>query len=209
MVLIALALAGTSFANVISTFDTDSEGWTVAGNDPDNMVQYFSTGGLPGGFIQRTDTSVSYFHFQAPAKFLGNLTGYSYISYDLLQTVTSNDTSWFYRVVLEGAGLMLLNSVELPVNPTSWVHQQVYFQPLGWQLITNLGHVSGAPVTAEQFASVLSNVTALYITGDLANMPVDIASLDNVMMINTPEPSTVVLISAGLAGLWLRRRRRR
>lgn len=207
ILLFSLLLSGTGAASVISTFDTDDEGWTVVGDGDDPSVQYFSTGGLPGGFIRRTDNTVSYMHFSAPAKFLGDLSRAAYISYDLLQTVTSNDDFWYYRVVVEGAGMMLLNQVQMPVNPNGWVHQTVYFQPVGWEVITHLGHTSGTAVTPEQFAAVLANVTGLHITGDLANMPVDIASLDNVELVETPEPSSLSLLLLGSLAILGGRRR--
>ncbi|MBL8230447.1 MAG: PEP-CTERM sorting domain-containing protein [Bryobacterales bacterium] len=208
IVLFSLLLAGTGAGSVISTFDTDYEGWTVVGDGDDTSVQYFSTGGLPGGFIRRNDNTVSYMHFSAPAKFLGDLSRASYISYDLLQTVINNDDFWYYRVVVEGAGMMLLNQVQMPVNPNDWVHQVVYFQPTGWEVITHLGHTSGTAVTPEQFAAVLADVTGLHITGDLANTPVDIASLDNVNLVDSPEPSSVGLVLLGSVAILIGRRRR-
>lgn len=63
-----------------STFDTNSEGWSVADwNNPDltTIVQTFSvgwisSGGNPGGYINASDLGGNWFWFSAPAKFLGN-----------------------------------------------------------------------------------------------------------------------------------------
>jgi len=204
-----LLLATAMFAAPIqSTFDSSSEGWLVVDDGANTAVTHFATGGNPGGFIQRTDATSGYMHFQAPAAFLGNLTPYlnGTISYDLRQTTTSSDTSWFYRVVLQGAGLFLLYSEELAPDTSNWVHRSAPLTEQGWIVISGIDQFTGAAATSVQFQNVLANVTGLFITGDLISDAGDVASLDNVTLSEVPEPSTWMMVSFVLCGVPLLRK---
>ena len=76
---------------------------------------YLPAGGHPGGAIQRADQTPAYMHFQAPAKFLGNLsTNYNgTLSYDMLQTVPDT-TNWrHFSVALNAAaGWIVVPAIE-------------------------------------------------------------------------------------------------
>lgn len=197
-------------AGIISTFNSGSEGWTVAGDGPDTSVTYISSGCLPGGCIQRADLTPGYMHFSAPAAFLGDLSAYrgGVLSYDLLQTTPSADTSWFYRLVIQGSGLFLLSTVELPPNTTSWVHISTALVPANFIVIPTLEDYIGAAATQAQLDAVMAGVTGVFITGDLISGDRttgsgDVAFLDNVAL-DVPEPATTVLTAAGLLLLFWR-----
>lgn len=205
-----LALPLTAAPVVSSTFDSNSEAWLVAGDGPNTAVVYLPAGGNPGGAIQRADLTDGYMHFQAPAKFLGNLSAYynGTLSYDLLQTVPFNDPEWFYRELIEGAGMLILNTAGLPPNTANWVHRSVALNAAaGWIAVASLNDYIGTPITEAQFQAVLANVTALYITGDLIS-GADLATLDNVTLQAVPEPSTWLFTGAALAALTGALRRR-
>lgn len=69
-------------------------------------------------------------------------------------------------------------------------------------------------MTPAQFQQVMSNLTALFVTGEyIASTPglpstFEVAGLDNVMLTPEPEPSASVLMTLGLVGVaWAARRR--
>jgi hypothetical protein len=208
LLLTLVTLPLTAGPVVSSTFDSSSEGWLVAGDGPDTSVAYLPAGGNPGGAIRRADQTDGYMHFQAPANFLGDMSAYynGTLSYDLLQTVPFSDPEWFYRELLEGAGLLILNTAGLPPDTANWVHRSVTLNAAaGWIAVPSLDDYIGTPITEAQFQAVLANVTALYITGDLIS-GADLASLDNITLQAVPEPSAWLLTAAALAGLIRRSR---
>jgi hypothetical protein len=189
---------------IISTFDSGSEDWTVAGDGADTSVTYIASGCDPGGCIQRSDMTSGYMHFAAPAAFLGDLSKYigGALSYDLLQSTSSADTSWYYRLVIQGNGMYLLSTVELPPDTGSWVHVSTPLLASSFMVIPALKDYSGPPASQTQFDAVMGAVTGLFITGDLIDGDqttgnADAAFLDNVAL-DTPEPATAAFVAFGL-----------
>lgn len=71
-----------------STFDTDADGWTLSG-DGINLT-WLATGGNPGGHIRGADDERGIgWHFDAPAKFLGDVSSAygQLLTFDLRQSV--------------------------------------------------------------------------------------------------------------------------
>jgi hypothetical protein len=203
-------LANPVHATVISssTFDTDSEGWSVADWDGNLThivgtypVTYNASGGNPGGYISSTDPSSNNFLFAAPAKFLGNQTA-AYGGSLQLDTFDQNQpTVSSFLVLLTGAGLRLASPV---VNPpdTSWTSYTVSLTPSGWGIIG-----SGVQPTVTQMQTVLGSLDGLYIQGDW-HFGSDFSGLDNVILnagvpenAAVPEPtSTLSLLALGTLG---------
>ena len=156
---------------IVSTFDANSDGWLVADDGANTAVTYVAAGGHPGGAIQRQDADLNgYMHFQAPAKFLGNLTPYfnGTLSYDLLQTVRDTDTTWYYRELLQGAGMLILHTVGLTPDTANWRHFDVPLNAAaGWIAVPTIEDFMGAPVTDAQFQAVLAGD----LVGHLAEQP--------------------------------------
>lgn len=192
-------------ASIQSSFSSNSEGWTVTNDGGDTTVVYNAGIGNPPGSISRTDQTNGYMHFSAPAAFLGNQSAFAggVLVYDMLQTTTSADSSWFYRTVLAGSGLFLLYTQEQAPDNTNWRTMLTPLSSDGWIVIPTLEDFAGAAATPLQFANVLSNVTGLYITGDLISGTGDLAYLDNVNLTTTPEPGSFGILAAALVGLGL------
>jgi gliding motility-associated-like protein len=78
-----------AYAQITSTFNTDTEGWTCSDNNLNDAqtVNYFSTGGNPGGYVSATKTSTSQpYYWTSPANFGGNIAYFSYgqdLSFDI------------------------------------------------------------------------------------------------------------------------------
>ena len=208
--LLAILLASLlPAATIQSSFNTTSEGWTVTNDGADTTVVYNIGIGNPPGSISRNDQTNTYMHFSAPAAFLGNQSVFAggLLVYDMRQTTSSSDSSWFYRTVLAGSGLLLLYTQELPPDTAAWRTMVTPLTSDGWIVIPTLEDYAGAAATPLQFANVLANVTGLYITGDLISGIGDLAQLDNVTLTTTPEPGSFGVLAAALTALALAFRR--
>jgi hypothetical protein len=189
----------------ISTFDTDAEGWTAQG-DVEGPLTWSATGGNPGGHAvidDRTTGGVTY--FVAPQVFLGNQSAAlgTDLTFDLMQIYPGSPNQFDSSdVVLQGGGLTL--AFDTPDNPSngSWTSYAVRLEAPGWKL----NSLSGAQATPEQFATVLSNLTALRIRAEYQT-GADIGHLDNVALV--PEPATWAMLGVGLAAVGFFGRRAR
>jgi hypothetical protein len=203
-----LALPGGAFAvNASSTFDTSDEGWSMyseaCANDF-NSPTYLPTGGNPGGFIRGADTEPSGPEDQcvwgafAPGGFTGNLTA-NYggtLSYDLRNSSPSSqfgggyalfaaDQSSIQNIGSTGppsAGAWTDYSFTLTEDDPGAIYYDSTFTPVG-------------PPTQAQYLSVLSQVAALIVIGDLdSTSQGESTDFDNVLL---DEPGSEPLDSDG------------
>ena len=194
-------------ASIISTFDTDSEGWTAVG-DVAGPVTWLATGGH--GHIELTDQvlgGVTY--FVAPAKFHGDHSAAygTSLTFDLRQSYPGSpdqfDTS---DVILSGSGLTLV--FDIPMNPANnaWTSYNVLFNDLsGWHVFD----LSGPLATQSQIQATLANITDLEIRAEYQTGP-DTDSLDNVFLFSLPSSvpdagSTFLLLGLAMSGVALLR----
>jgi hypothetical protein len=201
---------------VVSTFDSDSEGWKVVDfatsgpytNPLDilaNPAPYFYIGGNPNGNILWLDQTPNIFYFDAPNKFLGDMfsANGTNLTFDLL----SDYDTWTIDplVILVGNnGTTLVYPEIIAPTPNTWTHYAVPLTAANWRV----GNNSGSPPTQAIFDSVLGSIEALRIIGETNELISETTHLDNVNMI--PEPSTIILLCAGLftlrAYVWRRRK---
>ena len=199
----ALSLSAVAATN---TFELGAEGWTAAG-DIEGPLTWLSSGGNPGGHVQIDDlTTGGVTYFVAPVKFLGNQSAAAgtLLRFDLKQVYPGGANQFNDEdVILRGNGLTLV--YDTATNPTNgaWTSYAVPLSAAGWKL----NALNGAAASDGQFASVLSNLTALNIRAEYQSGP-DVGHLDNVALV--PEPGSVALLLAGLGvvGVVARRGRR-
>jgi Laminin B (Domain IV)/PEP-CTERM motif len=195
-----------ALGGIVSDFSTGDEGWQVVSFEnltTDNFAITATynptlnlTGGNPGGFISTSDQDNGDLTFSAPAKFLGNVSGATGLSYDLIYPVGAIN----YQptdVILMGNGETLLwkNSPDIVPGP-SWMSVNLDFVPsTEW----HVGTSNGARATVSDFGNVLGNLSGLFIRGDYTTGLVETPGLDNVGLAGVsapvPEPSTLAMMA--------------
>ncbi len=163
---------------VSSTFDEDTEGWTVTGDAQGGSVEpsWIDEGGNPGGYALAEDDGTGiYWYWLAPTEFLGDKSAYlgTHLSFDLTQTGTDNDDEW--DVVLAGADEVLVYDFQ-DAPGAAWTSFVVGLDvDLGW---TDL---DGVEATLEQVEGVLGGLESLEIRGEFTTGH-DEGGLDNVLL---------------------------
>jgi hypothetical protein len=215
-----LDLAFARGGSVGSDFSTGDEGWKVVSFEnltTDNFAivatynpTFNLTGGNPGGYISTSDQDNGDLTFSAPGKYLGNVSGATGLSYDLIYPVGAIN----YQptdVILMGHGETLLwkSSPDIVPGP-SWMSVNLQFVPsTEWHVDTSNGPLA----TAADFASVLGNLSGLFIRGEYTTGVIETPGLDNVRLagvsVTVPEPSTLTMSAvAGITVVMFQRRRR-
>ena len=130
-----LLLAAASAEAVVTTFDTDREGWQITG---DNASAWVASGGNPGGCFYVDDLAVGNFNYAvAPPEFLGDWSGLTTsdsVSFDVRFINTSGgplDTGdYTFRISGPGGTAIALvgfsppqgfwTTVSHPLDPAQW-----------------------------------------------------------------------------------------
>ena len=187
---------------VISTFDTGLEGWTGSGC----AVLWQSSQGNPKPSLSSDDNVGDWAQIIAPGKFHGawptagsvsadvKFAGTGTIGYPVVFAITDGNTTYQYVLA----------------NPTtSWATYAAALNSANWTNVTSNAdwYNWSPPIGNESLATVLTNVTDFRIRTDCVNGYGDFSYLDNIQVV--PAPPAVVLLSSGLAGLAVLRRRRR
>ena len=156
-------------------FVVSAEGWTITGDPSVTAVTHSVTGGHPDGAISSTDTGTGTWFFTAPDKYLGDASALAggVLRFDLKVTLVDNPYEQT-DVQLTNAALTLVFDCT-PEPGTTWQTFTVPLSAPGWKVGTR----TGPAATAEQFSSVLSNLTRLRIRGEF-NDGDDTGWLDNV-----------------------------
>lgn len=156
MVIVA-GCAGTAVAQpkIFSTFDEDDEGWTVIQS---GEIEYFASGGNPGGHLRVNDVPVppDDYLLIAPEKFLGEQLG-----------MLGGSISWDARVIegdlfdwIGAYGQITLVSGELEAT-----HDPVPPGLIGtdWKTYKGVLSAQNFGLTDEQFEQMMGNLTEIRI----------------------------------------------
>ncbi|HCO94216.1 MAG TPA: hypothetical protein DIU00_09740 [Phycisphaerales bacterium] len=190
-------LVTSAEGDVMSTFDTDADGW-VFGVDH----SWQSTGGNPGGYILNSADDTTGF-VSAPSKFLGDWA--AMVATNLTYEIKIFDTGSVYKignywVRIDGpGGNAYWLGPPAPPDPSAWLTLNVPITESDWT------------IESGSWNALLADVTQLRIATEFYNnyWPQEITGFDNVSLdINpTPVPSAVLLGMIGLsvAGVKLRK----
>lgn len=171
-----------------SSFDTDVEGWTLQGFNSDANDYSVSstqnapavhdpTGGDPGGALERHETFYGYAdYFQAPPKFLGDLSSYYGGTLDFELRASDVSAPFAAPLVLLASGSDAFRYDGGAAAQTTWSTFAVPLAVGGW---TRLG--DGAPATEAELRTALGTVTGLWIRGEFSN-DIDDSWLDEVVV---------------------------
>jgi hypothetical protein len=195
---LSLSFLCNANADLVSTFDTNNEGWSVFGDA--TAFTHVGSGGNPGGYIKATDVSTgAVWGFQAPTSLLGDWTYYlgGLLEFDinLLSANGGYFSNWEVEMLGGTSGKATWDS---SINPTlnTWTHYAVGL---------NAGNFT---VTGDTFENILGNVTQLRVRGEYISGS-DTEGLDNFQVSAVPEPGSMLLLGSGLVGLAGFRRRSR
>lgn len=214
-----------ALGDVVSNFDAGTESWTAKtfkNLSPGNFTlvgtpatSWVSSGGASDGYLRWNDVDGDYSVFSAPAAFLGNRSAATALDYSIMNTSSSGAAAYSgaIDVVLVSGSTRLVWTPSPTISPgTSWTSVTVSFSPSSqWEV----GDQNGAQATASDFASVLANLTGLYIRSEYTIGGTEFSGLDSVRLVESsasvvplPPASAMAFGTLGLLGvlrLWRRR----
>lgn len=159
----------TPTALVRSTFDLDSEGWSITNNSSATTPLWSPEGGRTGGHIYILDQLSSWkqYYWNAPSAFLGDVSAayggtitYHVFSDRVTTTLLTRNNMW--QVILTGAGTKLVIPLETIPGQSGWTAYSVRLDTTaGWR---HLATAAGA--TEDDIRDVLGSLVQLEILGD-------------------------------------------
>lgn len=158
---------------ISSTFDTDTDGWTMYGGGTGPV---FVSDGAGGGSIASTDAASDDFYYQAPDRFLGDRSGYfgGTLSFALRQSGGSQYDATEDVVLVSGSGTRIYASFANPGGDFT-AYSVALSTAGGWRL------ASGDLASTAQIRAVLSDLAALRIIGEFVYGS-ETSGLDTVVM---------------------------
>lgn len=194
------AIGAGAGADIISTFDSGGEGWSLANGG--GSFTWNASLGNPGGGISGNDSaSNQLWYFSAPAVFLGDqsMMAGGTISWDRRNIGGGSAAGQAADVILQSSTLRIGYAIPGNIDLATWQTFSVPLSPIGWYVMPAFPSTpsTGTAVTAVQFYQVLADLTAMYLQGEYRNGD-DTGALDNVIMAPVPAPGAAGLAMAGL-----------
>ncbi len=208
-----------------STFDSDLEGWTVAGDGINWGGEISWVGGTARCYaIEILENCI----FLAPAAYEGDVSS-AYggtLDFDFMQTWTDFDpenpvNELPVSIVLASSSADLALTLDLPgTGPSTWdSYSALLDSSSAWSACDATWTSWGALRCPSGGSTVVAtNADIQLVLGDLTNLQIhanygddvhyNSAYLDNVSLAPVPEPSTALLLGSGLLGLAARSRHR-
>ncbi len=187
--ILATGTAAFAGGTIFSTFDADAEGWGTL-NDARDFI-WTDEFGNPGGAIRATDIgNGDYWYFAASDDYLGDqsvLQG-GVLSWDIYGIQGNQNLTTRADVMIVGGGLQIGINIPVDFDPGVWTSWSVVLDDAAdWRLVNSLagGTLQSTPATDADIATVLADVTGLYIRGEYTN-GADAAALDNVRLAPPP-----------------------
>jgi hypothetical protein len=197
-------LAGVANATtIISTFDSDVEGWTNGGTEG-AVISQVDSGGNPDGYLQISPVQAST-HLVAPAAFLGDLSAYDggTFSWDGIALDEGNGGgvagSYAYGVVTVTGTAGSATHLEIPEASRPTLAG-------GWTGFSHDFTAADFGKTQGEWDAILANVTSITLGGNIYKGAEDLG-YDNIALNAVPEPSSTALLGLGGLALILRRRK--
>ncbi len=191
-VMAGMLWSGYAAANIVSTFDSDADGWSATGDV--HGFEWLATGGNPDGRIHAVDDATgATWYFIAPPKFLGDQSA-AYgqtLSYDIL--ISARDGSPWHSPHVELVSSAMNVHIDAAA-PTAGAWDSYSFElseTAGWV------DASDSAISQADMLSVLGNLTGLRIRGEFLTGG-DNAYLDNVVLTTVPLPAAAWLLLSGL-----------
>jgi len=198
----------TSPTVIESTFAGGLDGWQIVDMDPQwpnwptvlatYAPTWHASGGADGGaYIDVFDPSMDRAFFDAPGKFLGDKAAYLGGSLEFDLRCDHDDWPYMNVLVLVGDGRVLAREFDLPVVDV-WNHYAIELVHTDFKY----DHMDGDPVSAEDFAGVLADLTAVRISAEYGNGLVETTGLDDVRLIPPPWESMSSGTTSALYDVW-------
>ncbi|QEG34778.1 hypothetical protein [Bythopirellula goksoeyrii] len=183
-----------------STFDTDLDGWT---SNNLGETSWQSAGGNPDGYLRFTDLTADLANgfATAPSKFLGDwssLDGLGRVEWDesLIDTGENVDSFGAPTLIISGPGGRAVWIGTAPTGSTTWEAFSVPISESSWEVDSG-GNWNALLSSVTEFRIQLEHV----LQSPGATGMKDILGLDNVRLIQVPEPHSGLLILACVAGI--------
>lgn len=188
------------FADLVSTFDTDMEGWRPGGYDDSVILSWTGDGGNPGGYLSGEDNKGNdWWYFISPTSWAGNWSGYSSLEFDLKIFYAEGTVATVAAppmvVIYDGDG-----------NKLEWTDKNNFPPNFDWTHYFIRLNAETFGVTENYFNSVISDVKELRIRGEYVYQD-DIEGLDNVRVSAVSLPGAIYLLGSGLLGFLAQRKR--
>lgn len=223
--LLTTLFATTAFAELVSDFSTDADGWTASTFADDagrpNFIlslqtglvpQHHAQGGNTAGYVSIADPDEGWTYFVAPSKLRGDQSSHlgQALIFSLQQTINGGllaNPKPPHVALQSGDTILVFDLGQVPTEHPDWMENAVLLSAGLWRVGTSVGPL--AP--PEQLAASLGSVTNLFISAEFVAGVVETTGLDSVIFAPTTEPvllpAAIWYLAPAIGGLGLIRRR--